>query len=484
MSLDLGVMPNYLSSREFENARKYWRNKPAPGLTSMEESMVLYVEAEYGDDILLHQLKMEQSNRMPNLQNMDRQPEITWQMRTCLADFIMVAHSQLHLSSESFFLTISIIDRYCSRRVVAPSLYQLVGCCALWLASKFYDMKINQPSVKDLQQLCNNFYPKEKFFDLEIQLLEALNWDVGCPTVDIFLDYSISQSRRHVQGLQARNACDDFFISNHQMLRSIAYYLCETFMLHRSFLKYSLSIIASCASVLSMLILSCSTEISPLLPLPTMIENSCLNELLTLAETPSNYLRAKYSSDSNFPVASIVEKYFQRLLDQKRDENQYYSSPVTSDDQEINPHDQSMSGSNYEYASFTPNVSSQLYQDSESSFGPRTPISAIDLSNATYFSSATTSSTTIDMDMDSTPFTPRDLKNLIDHANNYVPDNLNLQQQVDYHQSYLNSNDPYQKFYLNTNSDMFTNTNSSNDSNAYNSNHQVQYIDELEDEYY
>ncbi len=389
MSLDLGVISNECSSCKLANTSEHWRNKPTPGLPSMEESLNFYVETEYGDDILLYQLRMEQSNSRPDLQTMDQQPEITWEMRACLVDFIMIAHSHLQLSSESFFLTVNIIDRYCSRQIVDRSLFQLLGCCALLLAFKFHDTNLNQPSIKELQQLCDNFYPKKKFLDTELKILKILEWNVDCPTVNIFLDYSIYQSKHHMQRLQLRTTSDDFFISNHQIIRSIAYYLCEIFMLHRSFFKYPLSIIACCANVLSLVILSGSTDFPPLLS--TLDENSCLNELLTISETPSENLRAKYSSDYNFRVANIVEDYYQRLSDYTIEGSQYYGTSLSSE--EMSWYDQCMYGSNnYEYAGDTANGhSSQFYQNSEYSSVPRTSDPVSYFSNAIYKSSATIS---------------------------------------------------------------------------------------------
>lgn len=63
--------------------------------------------------------------------------EITPDMRSVLVEWINEVHSELNLSTESYFLAISIIDRY--TQMVADlhrKNYQLVGTTALFIANK------------------------------------------------------------------------------------------------------------------------------------------------------------------------------------------------------------------------------------------------------------------------------------------------------------------------------------------------------------
>jgi hypothetical protein len=67
------------------------------------------------------------------------QREIQWFMRPYLIDFLIEAHSAFSLLPETLFLTVNLLDRYCSKRVVYKQHYQLVGCAALLIAAKYGD---------------------------------------------------------------------------------------------------------------------------------------------------------------------------------------------------------------------------------------------------------------------------------------------------------------------------------------------------------
>jgi hypothetical protein len=68
---------------------------------------------------------------------MEMQPELEWYMRPFLVEFLVEIHQQCRLRPEVLYLTINLVDRYVSKRIVYKKHYQLVGCSALWLAAKF-----------------------------------------------------------------------------------------------------------------------------------------------------------------------------------------------------------------------------------------------------------------------------------------------------------------------------------------------------------
>jgi hypothetical protein len=104
------------------------RQKTAAAQAVRRESV--YLEEEYRDEIRRYMHDMERST-MSSTQSMDQQPEIRWHMRPCLVDFLVEIHFTFRLRPETLYLTLNIIDRYVSRRVVYIKHYQLVGCAAL-----------------------------------------------------------------------------------------------------------------------------------------------------------------------------------------------------------------------------------------------------------------------------------------------------------------------------------------------------------------
>ena len=105
-------------------------------------------------------------------------------MRPYLLDFLIEAHSAFQLLPESLFLTVNLLDRYCSKRVVYKRHYQLVGCAALLIAAKYGDKKDKVPTIKELKSMCCSLYDDDMFLQMEWHVLSTLGWAIGHPTVE------------------------------------------------------------------------------------------------------------------------------------------------------------------------------------------------------------------------------------------------------------------------------------------------------------
>ena len=62
---------------------------------------------------------------MASASAMDQQPELQWHMRGHLLDFLLEIHLHFRLRPETLYLTLSILDRYVSRRIVYKKHYQV-----------------------------------------------------------------------------------------------------------------------------------------------------------------------------------------------------------------------------------------------------------------------------------------------------------------------------------------------------------------------
>ena len=112
-------------------------------------------------------------------------------MRPYLVDFLIEAHNAFGLLPGTLFLTINLLDRYCSRRVVYKKHYQLVGCSALLIAAKYGDKKDRVPTIKELKQMCCGLYDDDMFTQMEWHVLQTLDWIIGHPTIDSFLQLAL-----------------------------------------------------------------------------------------------------------------------------------------------------------------------------------------------------------------------------------------------------------------------------------------------------
>jgi hypothetical protein len=141
---------------------------------------------EYLPEVLQHMEFME-SITLPDVASIELQTEIQWFMRPYLLDFLIEAHLAFGLLPETLFLTVNILDRYCSKRVVYKRHYQLVGCTSLLIAAKYGDKKDRVPTLQELKSMCCSLYDEDMFVQMEWHVLETLKWVIGHPTVDSFL---------------------------------------------------------------------------------------------------------------------------------------------------------------------------------------------------------------------------------------------------------------------------------------------------------
>ncbi|ODV90631.1 hypothetical protein CANCADRAFT_17434, partial [Tortispora caseinolytica NRRL Y-17796] len=259
-------------------------------LILIEQDISKTVEDEYQDDILLHMKDLEKFCR-PDSQLMDLQPEIEWHMRPYLIDFLIELHLSLRLKPKTLFLAISLIDRYCSKRVVYKKHYQLVGCVAIWIAAKYEDKKERVPSVQELKQMCCHAYEESMFVQMEGHVLTTLDWVVGQPTCECYL-----------QVLRGRNY--------NPLVENMARYFCEITLFSRPFLTYTSSVIASSAHLLALHILGhINLGMHESL---TKDEVNCVMLICDYIQSPSRTLAKKYSSQATHEIAYLVSEFVAR----------------------------------------------------------------------------------------------------------------------------------------------------------------------------
>ncbi|KAI4870189.1 cyclin [Hypoxylon rubiginosum] len=191
---------------------------------------------EYLEDIMQHMRHMEDET-LPDANLIDMQREIQWFMRPYLIDFLIEAHAAFALLPETLFLTVNLLDRYCSKRVVYKQHYQLVGCAALLIAAKYGDKKDRVPQINELNNMCCGLYDSGMFTQMEMHVLNTLEWTIGHPTVDFFTQIIVAEE------------CDD------REVEHMAAYLCEIALYHRDFVSTKPSIMARASLALARAIL-------------------------------------------------------------------------------------------------------------------------------------------------------------------------------------------------------------------------------------
>lgn len=213
-------------------------------------------------------------------------------MRPYLLDFLVEAHAAFQLLPETLFLAVNLLDCYCSRRVVYKRHYQLVGCAALLIAAKYGDKKDRVPTVRELKSMCCSLYEDEMFTQMEWHVLQTLNWAVGHPTVDAFLQIALSEAPYDAE------------------VEHMTLYIAEIALFHKEFVSTRPSVLARSALALARCILSRpqarTSEWAGAYDAQTVIGLS--NHLYQ----PSPVLSRKYGSVHLSNVSTIVDEFLQR----------------------------------------------------------------------------------------------------------------------------------------------------------------------------
>ncbi|CUM68314.1 uncharacterized protein PRCAT00006036001 [Priceomyces carsonii] len=261
---------------------------------------------EYEHEILDHLLSFEQKT-LPSLQLIQQQPEINLKMRPLLLDFLMDVINKLNLSKSTFPLTVNLIDRYCSTRIVKKQHYQLLGLTSLWVSCKNLDSKFKIPSLYDLCKMCCNCYDRRLFLEMENHLLKSLNWLIHVPTFDSFVDLFLNLL------LNSDLAGSNSIKKHVNDIKVLSIYICELIQFYPNiYFNYNSSQISLGVVIISLHILDIPVNLHKYLDFfnaTTMKEvlsvqsfNTLFHNLLKILKCPPPSLKLKYFNDKKNPL--------------------------------------------------------------------------------------------------------------------------------------------------------------------------------------
>jgi len=139
------------------------------------------------------------------------------------------------LLPETLFLTVNLVDRFLSQKVVRLDRLQLVGVTSMFIACKYEE--VLSPHIDNFVEVTAEGYEASEILDAERFLLATLDYDLSYPNPMNFL--------RRV------SKADNYDLFS----RSVAKYLMELSLLDFRFLRYKPSHVAASAMYLSRLIL-------------------------------------------------------------------------------------------------------------------------------------------------------------------------------------------------------------------------------------
>jgi len=128
--------------------------------------------------------------------------------------------------------TFQICDRFLSKEIVNRKNLQLVGCTAIWIASKYHE--IYPPLASDLVHISDNAFTKDCIIAMECRICNVLKWKFSIPNAFQFLDRYTNVGLDSIKESRLKNR-----------VRWLARYGMEKFHLHVQALQYCPSLIAA-----------------------------------------------------------------------------------------------------------------------------------------------------------------------------------------------------------------------------------------------
>lgn len=206
--------------------------------------------SEYVNDIFEYLRKLEPETQ-PNPSYMDDQMDLRWQMRGILVDWLVEVHTRFRLLPETLFLSVNIVDRFLSNKVVMLDKLELVGVTAMFIAAKYEE--VFSPHVQYFRHVADDGFTEEEILRAERFILATLEYNLSYPNPMNFLR-RISKADQY-----------DF------ETRTFAKYLMEISLLDHRFLEYLPSHVSAAAMYLARMIL----KRGPWVCLPCFIGVGC-----------------------------------------------------------------------------------------------------------------------------------------------------------------------------------------------------------------
>ncbi|UYV70193.1 CycB3 [Cordylochernes scorpioides] len=116
---------------------------------------------------------------------MERQPEVTANMRAILVDWMVEVQENFELNHETLYLAVRLMDVYLGSCAMPKARLQLLGATSILLAAK-YDER-SPPLVEDFLYICDDAYSRQDVLRMEHKLLVAAGFQLGMPLSYRFL---------------------------------------------------------------------------------------------------------------------------------------------------------------------------------------------------------------------------------------------------------------------------------------------------------
>ncbi|KAF8252282.1 hypothetical protein K440DRAFT_536320 [Wilcoxina mikolae CBS 423.85] len=156
-------------------------------------------------------------------------------MRGILVDWLVEVHTRFRLLPETLFLSVNIVDRFLTNKIVMLDKLELVGVTAMFIAAKYEE--VFSPHVQYFRHVADDGFTEEEILRAERFILATLEYNLSYPNPMNFLR-RISKADQY-----------DF------QTRTFAKYLMEISLLDHRFLEYLPSHVSAAAMYMARMML-------------------------------------------------------------------------------------------------------------------------------------------------------------------------------------------------------------------------------------
>lgn len=105
--------------------------------------------------------------------------------RAFLVEWIIDVHRKFRLQPETLYVTVFLIDRFLSLQQIKKSQLHILGVTAILIATKYEE--IYPPDLKELLQVSENKFTRAEVLQMELDMLQVLQFHISTPTSYRFL---------------------------------------------------------------------------------------------------------------------------------------------------------------------------------------------------------------------------------------------------------------------------------------------------------
>lgn len=228
-----------------------------------------------------------------------KEKDITFEMRSLLADWLISCTNKLSLSDDTYYLGIHLIDRFLSGRSISTSKLQLVGITALVIAAKYEE--VLYPDLGCFISLSDQSFTECEVKRAEKYMLYSLDYKLDYVNPLLFL-----RRAAKANNYEARS-------------RKMAKYFLELMFLYPNFMKYKKNILGTTAMYLARKI--CQTDYNKnLLFFYSKVDRTelkcCFDDLVKLIYSDPKYenLENKYANTSSFDASHVARAYARKYF--------------------------------------------------------------------------------------------------------------------------------------------------------------------------